>query len=59
MAYEFACENVFPGCEGKVSGETKDEVLVAAAGHASETHGVDELPDEVVEQVKVAIVEVD
>ena len=59
MAYEFACDNVVPGCEGKVTGETKDEVLVAAATHAANAHGMDELPDEVVEQVQAAIVEVD
>ena len=59
MAYEFECTNVFPGCEGKVSGETKDEVLAAAAAHAADTHGVNELPDDVVAVVQAAIVSTD
>lgn len=56
MAYEFECTNVIPGCEGKVSGETPDDVLQAAAAHAAEVHDLAELPDEVVEAVKAAIV---
>ena len=59
MAYEFECTNVFPGCEGKVSGETKDEVLAAAATHAADAHGVNELPDDVVAVVQAAIVSTD
>ena len=59
MAYEFECTNVFPGCEGKVTGDTKDEVLMAAAAHAADAHGVDELPDEVVATVQAAIVSTD
>ena len=59
MAYEFECTNVFPGCEGKVSGETKDEVLAAAAAHAADTHGVNELPDDVHAVVQAAIVSTD
>ena len=59
MAYEYECTNVFPGCEGKVSGETKDEVLAAAAAHAADTHGVNELPDDVVAVVQAAIVSTD
>lgn len=58
MGYEFECTNVVPGCEGKVSGETRHDVLQAAASHAAETHGMTELPDEVVEAVNAAIVEV-
>ena len=57
MSYEFECTNVVPGCEGKVSGETRDEVLQAAAAHAADTHGMTELSDDVVEAVKAAIVE--
>ena len=59
MAYEFECTNVFPGCEGKVTGETRDEVLQAAAAHAAAVHDVDELPDEVVATVQAAIVSTD
>jgi len=56
MGYEFECTNVVPGCEGKVSGETEDEVMQKAAQHAADTHGMAPLPDEVVDQVKASIV---
>ena len=56
MGYEFECTNVVPGCEGIVNAETKEEVLQVAAAHAADVHGVTELPDEVVEKVKVSIV---
>lgn len=46
---------MIPGCEGKVQGETKEEVLQAAAEHASDTHGMPELSDDVVEKVKASI----
>lgn len=59
MAYEFECRNVVPGCDGTVSGATRDEVLQAAAAHAADAHGMDELPDEVVATVQASIVETD
>lgn len=57
MAYKFDCTNVVPGCEGTVRGETEEQVLQAAAEHASDAHGMDDLSDEVVEKVKASIVE--
>lgn len=57
MAYKFDCTNVVPGCEGTVHGDTEEEVLHAAAKHASDAHGMGELADEVVEKVKASIVE--
>ncbi len=56
MAYEFECNNVVPGCEGKVSGETPDEVLAAAAAHAADAHGLADLDEATVEKVKAGIV---
>lgn len=57
MSYRFDCTNVVPGCEGTVRGESEEEVLQAAAEHASDAHGLVVLPDEVVEKVKASIVE--
>jgi predicted small metal-binding protein len=57
MAYEFECTNVIPGCEGKVEGETVDDVLLGAATHAKDVHGLDQLDDATIEVVKNAIVE--
>ena len=59
MSYEFACENVVPGCEGKVSGATKEEVLEAAAKHADEAHGIAGLDEATAQKVMAAIVSSD
>jgi predicted small metal-binding protein len=52
---QFACTTVVDGCPGVVTGETSDEVLAAAAAHASEAHGLNDLPPEVIEAVKAGI----
>ena len=57
MSYEFECTNVVPGCEGKVTADTKDEVLEMAAAHADAAHGLAPLDAATVEKVKAAIVE--
>jgi predicted small metal-binding protein len=51
----FACGTVVEGCDGVVRGETEDEVLAAAAAHAKEAHGMDEVPDDVVAAIKAGI----
>lgn len=56
MDYEFECDKVIPGCEGKVYAETEEETLVKAAEHAANTHGLTDLDDATVEAVKAAIV---
>lgn len=56
MGYEFECQNVIPGCGGRVEGDSPDEVLGKAAEHAADVHGMTDLPDEVVEKVKASIV---
>ena len=53
----FACASVFEGCDGVVTGETEDEILIAAAGHAAEVHGMTELPRDVVDAVRAGITE--
>ena len=59
MSYEFECRHVVPGCDGRVSGDTRDEVMRAAAAHASEVHGMTDVPDEVAETIRSSIVETD
>lgn len=54
MTYEFERPNVIPGCEGKVRGETKVEVLQAAQ-HANDVRDMPTLSDDVVEKVKASI----
>lgn len=52
---KFECKTVVGDCDGVVTGATDDEVLAAAAAHARSAHGMDDLPDEVVAQVKAGI----
>lgn len=55
VSYSFRCENVIPGCEGEVQGETADETLQKAAEHAAAVHDLPELDEETVEKVKASI----
>lgn len=52
---QFSCGAVVPGCTATFSAETEDELLGQVAAHASADHGMDSVPDEVVEQVKANI----
>jgi predicted small metal-binding protein len=52
---QFACATVVDGCDGVVTGETDEDVLAAAAAHAAEAHGMDEVPVQVVEAIKAGI----
>ncbi|WP_259316209.1 DUF1059 domain-containing protein [Capillimicrobium parvum] len=47
-----------PGCDTKIEGRTEDEILEDVAVHAREAHGMDEVPPEVEERIRDAIVEV-
>lgn len=55
MGYKFACDNVVPGCEGEVSGETIDDVMAAVADHAASAHGINEVDDALAAAVKAGI----
>jgi predicted small metal-binding protein len=55
---QFSCGAVVPGCTATFTGETEDEILGQVAVHAREDHGMDEVPDEVVEQIRAKIAEV-
>ena len=52
---KFECGTVVAGCDGVVTGETEDDVLRAAGEHAASAHGMTELSDEVVAQVRAGI----
>lgn len=54
---QFACSNVVAGCDGVVTGQTDDEVVDAAARHAADAHGMTEVPDDVVTQIRAGITE--
>ncbi len=55
---QFSCGAVVPGCTATFSAETEDELLGQVAAHAQADHGMDSVPDEVVEQVRANIQEV-
>lgn len=48
---QFSCGDVVPGCTRSFSG-TEPEILAAVADHARTEHGLDDLPADVVAQVR-------
>jgi predicted small metal-binding protein len=56
MAKILECAKVDPssGCKYVVRGETEDEVLQKAAGHAKK-HGIRQVTPEMIERVKASI----
>lgn len=54
---EFKCGELVPGCETVIEGQSDDEIMQQVAVHAREAHGMDEVPPEVEEKARAAIVE--
>lgn len=54
----FSCGDVVPGCEARWVCSTDDEILVRVAAHAASTHGLVDLPAELVQSVHKAILPV-
>jgi predicted small metal-binding protein len=55
---EFRCGKLVPGCKAAFHGESEAEVLERIAAHARDEHGMDEVPLEVVDQIRAAISDV-
>jgi predicted small metal-binding protein len=55
---EFSCGSVVPSCTARFTGSTEDEILTQVAAHARADHGMTDVPDEVVAQVRAHIAEV-
>ena len=55
MTKEIRCRDVGVDCDWVVSGETEEEIMKKAAEHAKKDHGMDEIPQELVERVRAAI----
>ncbi|MGH7802330.1 MAG: DUF1059 domain-containing protein [Thermodesulfobacteriota bacterium] len=55
MTKEIRCRDVGVDCDWVVSGETEEEIMKEAAEHAKKAHGMDEIPQELVERVRAAI----
>ena len=48
----FACGAVVPGCTATFTAETEEGILEQVARHAREAHGLPEVPEELVRQVR-------
>lgn len=55
---EFSCGAVVPGCDASFQAETEDGILSQVADHARDAHEMDEVPPEVVAQVRENISDV-
>jgi len=55
---EFRCGDLVPGCPTKLQGESEEEILEQVAVHARDAHGMEEVPPEVVAEVRAVIADV-
>ena len=54
---EFRCGELVPGCGAKFESESEDELFEQISAHARDEHGMDEVPPEVVDQIRARIQE--
>ena len=52
---QFTCGDVVPGCEASWQRDTEGEILAEVAADALETHGIDDVPPELVDRVRSRI----
>jgi predicted small metal-binding protein len=55
---QFRCGDVVPGCEWVARGDDEDEVFADIRTHARDEHGMDEVPQEVVDEIHGLITDV-
>ncbi len=55
---QFDCGDVVAGCGERFTGATDDEILGQVAAHAAADHDLAEVPAEVVDAVRLAIVDI-
>jgi predicted small metal-binding protein len=53
---QFSCGDVVPGCRRTFRGANDDAILTAVAAHAHDDHGLTEIPDALVVEVRNHIV---
>ena len=51
----FSCGTLVPGCAATFEAPSEDELLEKIAAHARDEHGMDEVPPEVVDDIRAAI----
>ncbi len=55
MAKVLRCREVGVDCDFEAKGESVEEIMAQAAKHAKEDHGMDEIPQELIDKVREAI----
>lgn len=55
MAKQMRCRDLGMNCDFEARGNTDEEVLQQAAGHARSAHQINEMPPELTAKVKAAI----
>jgi predicted small metal-binding protein len=55
---QFKCGDVVPGCQWVTRNEDENELFEEIGSHARDTHGMDEVPPEVVAAIRNVITEV-
>lgn len=55
MAKLLRCRDLGFDCEGELRADSEDEILAQAADHAREVHGMETVPDEVVQSILSSI----
>ena len=48
----FACGDVVPGCDARFLGRTDADILSQVGSHASEAHGLHQVPSDVADAVR-------
>ena len=54
---QFRCGVLVPGCWATFHGETDEEILRQVVVHARDEHGVEQVPPEVVDEIRAEISE--
>ncbi|MFL5864295.1 MAG: DUF1059 domain-containing protein [Solirubrobacteraceae bacterium] len=55
---QFKCGDVVPGCQWVTRSDNEERLFADIHTHARETHGMDEVPPEVVDAIQHVITEV-
>ena len=55
---QFRCGDVVPGCQWVTTNDDEQQLFQDISAHARDEHGMDEVPPEVVDQIRGVITEV-
>ena len=55
---QFRCGDVVPGCQWVTQNDDEQQLFADISVHARDQHGMDEVPPEVVDQIRGVITEV-